>query len=213
MKKSIFSGEYMKKTPAWFFPRILRKFLFFSNCHSVSQINCEFNEHQVLYIIIILTWIEISLRRSWKAHPPSRFFFWPSWVACVVEVRSLSPQAQSFERVRNDHGGFTRRLTEKMSEIKSDVFGQKGYQFTIDRSLISMRGTEYAMAPAADIVYNQRMFWGKRDYWFQPLCKQLSLGWNIGEHFKERFRIVSFVVCCDPNLFQDSTNYLKRDII
>ena len=41
-----------------------------------------------------------------------------------MEVRSLSPQAQSFERVRNDQGGFTRRLTEKRFEIKSDVFGQ-----------------------------------------------------------------------------------------
>ena len=125
-----------------------------------------------------------------------------------MEVRSLSPQAQSFERVRNDQGGFTRRLTEKMSEIKSDVFGQKGYQFTIDRSLISMRGTKYAMTLAADIAYNQRMFWGKRDYWFQPLCEQL--GWDIKDHFKERFRIVFFVVCCDPNLVQDSTNHLKK---
>ena len=54
-------------------------------------------------------------------------------------------------------------------------------QLTIDRSLISMRGTEYAMALAADIAYNQRMFWGKRDYSFQPLCEQL--GWDIKNHF------------------------------
>ena len=54
-----------------------------------------------------------------------------------------------------------------------------------------MRGTEYAMALAADIVYNQRMFWGKRDYWFQPLCEQL--GWDIKDHLKKRFRIVFFV--------------------
>ena len=37
------------------------------------------------------------------------------------------------------------------------------------------------MALAADIAYNQRMFWGKRDYWFQPLCEQL--GWDIKDHF------------------------------
>ena len=71
-----------------------------------------------------------------------------------------------------------------------------------------MRCTKYAMALAADISYNQRMFWGKRDYWFQPLCEQL--GWDIKDHFKERFRIVFFVVCCD--LVQDSTNHLKKDL-
>ena len=71
-----------------------------------------------------------------------------------------------------------------------------------------MKGTEYAMALAADIAYNQKMFWGKKDYWFLPLCEQL--GWDIKDHFKERFRIVFFVVCCDPNLVQDSTNHLKK---
>ena len=64
------------------------------------------------------------------------------------------------------------------------------------------------MALAADIAYNQRMFWGKRDYWFQLLCEQL--GWDIKDHFKKRFRIVFFVVCCDPNVIQDSTKHLKK---
>ena len=69
-----------------------------------------------------------------------------------------------------------------------------------------MRGTEYL---AADITYNQRMFWGKRDYCFQSLCEQL--GWDIKDHLKERFRIVFFVFFfCDPNLVQDSTNHLKK---
>ena len=64
------------------------------------------------------------------------------------------------------------------------------------------------MALAADIAYNQKMFWGNRDYWFQPLCEQVD--WDIKDHFKERFRIVFSVVCCDLNLVQDSTNHLKK---
>merc|ERR1711964_397942 len=57
---------------------------------------------------------------------------------------------------------------------------------------------KYAMALACDIALHQDMFWGKKDYWFQPLCEKL--GWDITDQFKDRFRIILFVVCVDENL-------------
>ena len=64
-----------------------------------------------------------------------------------------------------------------------------------------MRCTKYAMALAADIAYNQRMFWGKRDYWFQPLCEQL--GWDIKDHFlRNAFALYSLWFVAVPIWFK-----------
>jgi hypothetical protein len=61
---------------------------------------------------------------------------------------------------------------------------------------------------AAVIAYNQRKFWGKKDYWFRPLCEEL--GWEITQQFQEKHRVVLFVVCVDAELVQSRTKHIKQ---
>jgi len=63
--------------------------------------------------------------------------------------------------------------------------------------------TDYAKKLAADISYNQTMFFGRKEYWFQPLCE--NLGWDLSDNFMERFIICLLCVCADPALIQEST--------
>ena len=72
-----------------------------------------------------------------------------------------------------------------------------------------MRATEYAKKLAIDIAYNQHMFHGKRDYWFQVQCEKL--GYDISENLARRWRIVLFVVCVDPKLINKSTKNIPKN--
>jgi len=78
-------------------------------------------------------------------------------------------------------------------QLKSKVFGKKN-------------ATEYAKKLAVDIAYNQHMFHGKKDYWFQPNCEQL--GYEISDNLSFRWRHVLLVVCADPALVKKSTENL-----
>ena len=70
-----------------------------------------------------------------------------------------------------------------------------------------MRATNYAKKLAIDIAYNQHMFLGKKDYWFQPLCEKL--GWEISDLLARRWRVVLFVVCADPKLIDKCTKDIE----
>merc|ERR1712070_874353 len=59
---------------------------------------------------------------------------------------------------------------------------------------------------AADIAYNQYMFHGKKDYWFQPQCEKL--GWDISDNLARRWKSVLILACIDQKLILEST----RDI-
>ena len=54
---------------------------------------------------------------------------------------------------------------------------------------------------AATVAYNQNKFHGKKFYWFRPMCKEL--GWEISDTFASRFLITLFVVCVDPEIFDN----------
>lgn len=75
------------------------------------------------------------------------------------------------------------------------------------KTFTSGRAVEYVKNLAADIAYNQRLFQGKRKYWFRPLCEQL--GWVLSDNFADRFRISLMAVCVDPDLIYGSTSHIK----
>ena len=66
-----------------------------------------------------------------------------------------------------------------------------------------MRGKKFAQKLLADIAYNQKLFLDRGEIWFLPMCK--TLGWDISATFYNRFRIVLFVACVNPELIETST--------
>ena len=70
-----------------------------------------------------------------------------------------------------------------------------------------MRGKEFAMRLAAEVMWNQTLFLGKKKYWFQPMCE--TLGWELSDTFVDRFLIVLLVVCADPDLIDSTTKDLS----
>ena len=69
-----------------------------------------------------------------------------------------------------------------------------------------MSATPYTKKLAADIVYNQYIFHGKKDYWFQPQCEKL--GWDISDNLSQRCKSVLILVCIDLKLSKESTKHI-----
>lgn len=68
-------------------------------------------------------------------------------------------------------------------------------------------GTDFAKKLAAAIAFNHMRFFGKKDYWFRPICEEL--GFDLSDTFSERFRSVIMVVCVSPELVQEKTEHIE----